>query len=306
MSGDVHVRFCEGAGGKFPCATLLVILCDTQSDAVEAKETIKQWLAERGLELSEEKTNLTHIEKGIDFLGFNIRRYRLKRGKYKTLIKPSKESISKVKTKLREQWRSLKNKDVKIITRRLNPIIKGWANYYRSVVSSKTFVALDTFQFQRATRYVNHKHPKKSKKWKRKKYWGKLNPKRADNWVFGDTTPLKQNLLYDKNKISCQHVTKFRWVEIRRHVLVKDTASPDDPRLKKYWERRMKTGNAHLTESYQKIADRQTGKCPMCNESLFNGEEIHKHHIIPKNEGGTETYKNLQLVHYFCHQQLHR
>ena len=53
------------------CATLLVILCDTQSDAVEAKETIKQWLAERELELSEEKTNLTHIEKGIDFLGFN-------------------------------------------------------------------------------------------------------------------------------------------------------------------------------------------------------------------------------------------
>jgi RNA-directed DNA polymerase len=233
----------------------------------------------------------------------DIRRYRLKRGIHKTLIKPSKESISKVKTKLREQWRSLKNKDVKIIMRRLNPIIKGWANYYRSVVSSKTFVALDTWMFQRETRYANHKHPKKSKKWKRKKYWGKLNPKRADNWVFGDTAPLKWNLLYDKDEISCPHVTKFKWVEIKRHVLVKDTASPDDPQLRTYWERRMKAGSAQLTESSQKIANRQRGKCPMCNESLFNGEEIQKHHILPKNEGGTETYKNLQLVHYFCHQR---
>ena len=164
---------------------------------------------------------------------------------------------------------------------------------------------LDTFQFQRETRYVNHKHPNKSKKWKRKKYWGRLNPKRGDKWVFGDTAPLKWNLLYDKDAISCQHVTKFRWVEIRRHVLVKDTASPDDPQLKKYWERRIKEGSTQLTDSCQKIGDRQKWKCPMCNESLFTGEEIQKHHIIPKNEGGTETYKNLQLVHYFCHQQLH-
>ena len=67
----------------------------------------------------------------------------------------------------------------------------------------------------------------------------------------------------------------------------------------------MKAGSAQLTESSQKIADRQRGKCPMCNESLFNGEEIQKHHILPKDEGGTETYKNLQLVHYFCHQQMH-
>ena len=281
------------------------VLCDTKNDAQEAKTLISEWLKQRGLQLSEEKTKISHIEAGIDFLGFSIRRYRGKNGRVKNIIKPSQEAILKLKAKLRSEWRKLKNQDVKMIIKKLNPIIRGWANYYRHVVSSEIFSKLDHFLFQRQVKYVNHRHPNKPWKWKRRKYWGKLNTDREDKWVFGDTTPLLRHPNNDKDEISCCHLTRFSWVKIQRHVLVKDTASPDDPKLKEYWESRRRKGEVQLRKSDRKIASKQKGKCPVCNDSLLNGEELQKHHIIPTSEGGNSSYKNLQLVHYFCHQQLH-
>jgi RNA-directed DNA polymerase len=245
-------------------------------------------------------------EEGFDFPGFNIRRYRGKNGKkIKTIIKPSKDSINKIRGRLREEWMSLKNKEVKVITRRLNPIIRGWSNYYRTVVSTRVFSSLDCWMMRREARYVKQRHPTRSWRWQQERYWGRLNPNRADNWVFGDTAPLRDKPTYAKDKMSCQHITKFSWTKIRRHILVKGRSSPDDPRLRRYWEKRMRRGTIELTESYRRLADKQKDRCPYCNESLFNGEELHKHHIIPRNKGGKDSYRNLMLVHHVCHQQKH-
>ena len=151
-----------------------LVLCDTKEDAEEAKTLISEWLKTRGLTLSDEKTQIAHIEGGIDFLGFSIKRYRGKNGRVKNIIKPSKNAISKLKAKLRSEWKSLKNISVSIITRKLNPIIRGWANYYRHVVSKEVFTKVDHFMFQRQVKYVNQRHP--NKPWKRKRYWGVSPP----------------------------------------------------------------------------------------------------------------------------------
>ncbi len=163
--------------------------------------------------------------------------------------------------------------------------------------------------YRRECRYAKRTHPNKSDKWRKQRYWGRLtlrlrsglrltrsaersNLERQDNWVFG-------------NKDSGNYLLKFSWFNIERHTLIKGKASPDDPSLKSYWVNREKEKTKILIPSYQKIAKNQGLICPNCGESLFNKEEIHKHHIIPKSIGGKDTYSNLQLVHLLCHQQIH-
>jgi len=90
-----------------------------------------------------------------------------------------------------------------------------------------------------------------------------------------------------------------------RHILVKGTASPDDPTLKDYWQKRNATKVKDLTPSRQKIARKQHGICPECRNTLFNEEKLHVHHRIPKAKGGKNDYGNLVLVHSFCHQKIH-
>jgi RNA-directed DNA polymerase len=94
-------------------------------------------------------------------------------------------------------------------------------------------------------------------------------------------------------------------VTIERHILVKGTASPDDPQLRDYWQRRMQTKTRSLPLSERRIAQQQNCVCPRCKETLFNGEELHVHHRIPRSQGGTNHYDNLVLLHLFCHQQGH-
>ena len=172
-------------------------------------QILKDWLKERGLELSSEKTKIRHLSDGFDFLGFNIRQYRSQhtRTGWKLLIKPSKESVQKLRDKLRKTWLSLKGQNVSAVVGKLNPVIRGWANYYRVTAAHRAFSKLDNWMFCREMRYVNHTHPKKSRHWKKARYWVKLIPGRKDNWVFGD----KRKGIY---------LLKFTWFTIERHVLV--------------------------------------------------------------------------------------
>lgn len=271
-----------------------MVFCETKDDAEKSAEILNLWLGKRGLSLSQEKTRIVHLKEGFDFLGFNIRHYPVSNTAtgWKLLIKPSRKSMQEIQDKLRQIWLKFNSQNVKAIIEKLNPIIRGWANYFRIGVSSEAFNKLDHWMFQREDRYAKRMHPKKPDDWRKKRYWGKLNLKREDKWVFGD-------------KHSGNHLTKFSWSEIERHILIKGRSSPDDPSLKEYWYERNKAKAKELIPSYQKIAKRQEFVCPMCNESLFNGEEIHKHHIVPRHQGGKDTYSNLQLVHLFCHQQIH-
>jgi RNA-directed DNA polymerase len=272
----------------------IVAFCESKEDAEEVVQILKDWLKERGLELSSEKTRILHLSDGFDFLGFNIRQYRSEntRTGWKLLIKPSKESVQKLRDKLRKTWLSLKGQNVSAIVGRLNPIIRGWANYYRIAVSHRTFSKLDNWMFCREMRYVNHTHPKKSGHWKKTRYWGKLIPDRKDNWVFG-------------NKKKGIYLLKFIWFPIERHALVKGRASPDDPNLREYWQKRNAIKARDLRPSRKRISREQMDICPVCGESLFNDEEIQLHHKKPVKEGGKDSYSNLQLLHLYCHQQVH-
>lgn len=269
--------------------------CESKEDAEEVIEILRTWLKQRGLELSPDKTTIVHLTEGFDFLGFNIRHYRAEKTSktgWKLLIKPSKESVGKIRNKLREAWLSLIGSNVSAIIKRLNPIIRGWANYFRSGVSSEIFQSLDRWMFYRTVRYVKRTHPNKPRYWRQSQYWGRLNLERGDQWVFG-------------NKTTGMHLLKFSWFKIERHTLVKGKSSPDDSSLKSYWQHREKVSAKSLTLSKQKIAKNQGFICPKCGESLFNGEELHIHHIEPKQRGGRDNYGNLQLLHLYCHQQTH-
>src|SRR5437588_697455 len=101
------------------------------------------------------------------------------------------------------------------------------------------------------------------------------------------------------------YLLKFGWFPIERHILVRGTASPDDPSLRDYWRMRAARKATAYAASVQTMARRQHHVCPVCGDSLFNGEELQKHHIHPRKAGGMDSYANLLLVHLMCHQQLH-
>jgi RNA-directed DNA polymerase len=271
-----------------------VVFCEDQEDAEACQHILSEWLAERGLTLSEEKTRIVHLSEGFDFLGFNIRHYRTPkttRSGWKLLIKPSKKSVETLKGRLRTEWMRLRGHSPAAVIRLFNPIIRGWANYFRIGVSKETFVRLDYWMTYRAIRYAKRRHPRKTKRWWRPRYFGRFHPERQDRWVFGD----RQTGAY---------LLKLGWFPIQRHSMVKGRASPDDPDLRDYWLQREQRKTRTLIPSRKKLADRQRGRCPCCGESLFNGEAIEAHHVVARKDGGSDAYSNLQLVHLFCHQQL--
>ncbi len=221
----------NGARAVVRYADDFVVFCESREDAMECVRILHRWLADRGLQLSAEKTRVVHLRDGFDFLGFNVRHYRDRRtvSGEKLLITPSRKSVDAVKRKLRALWRQGLSLPLPVLIHRINPIVRGWANYFRVHVASKTFNELDSWMFHRQVRFVKSRHPNKSMQWIVPRYWGRLNPKRADQWVFG----MPAFGLY---------VQKFSWTAIRRHVLVKGTASPDDPRLQEYWAQRSSRG----------------------------------------------------------------
>jgi RNA-directed DNA polymerase len=282
-----------------------VVLCHTQEDAEQARECLTGWLAKRGLTLSEEKTRIVHLTEGFDFLGWNFRHYKVTdtRSGYKLLIKPSKNSVQAVKAKLKAIWMEHRGKPVDILIRQLNPVIRGWANYHRTVVSSKTFRSLDHWMYKRQASHVRFAHPMKPTYWKLRRYWGNQNPDRPrDRWVFGQQG---------------QHpyLHKFAWTNIQRHVLVTGANSPDDPGLRDYWEqRRLAQAKRTANQKWRMLLLRQNGLCPYCGEStvpdLAEGpvtmvEETQQHHQRPRNQGGTNAWNNLMVLHLYCHQQAH-
>jgi RNA-directed DNA polymerase len=271
-----------------------VVFCESHEDALVVRNRIlPDWLAKRGLSLSEEKTRVVHLTEGFDFLSFNIRRYlrpQATRSGYKLCIKPSKKAVLGKVKELREKWLALRGHSIKAVLWKLNPIIRGWANYNRTSVASRLFKKLDNWMFRRALRYTKHTHPNKSWKWVRKRYWGRWNKERDDNWVFGD-------------KRSGKYLLKFSWFKIERHELVRGTSSPDDPDLRDYWWERQKVNAKHLSAGDIDMANDQGWVCRLCGADLINGEELHRHHTIPRAMNGSNARSNRELVHLYCHQQ---
>jgi RNA-directed DNA polymerase len=244
--------------------------------------------------LSEAKTRIRHLTEGVDFLGFNIRHYPVpqsSRSGYKLLIKPSQGSIQQLRRKLKALWRQHVGSPTVALINAMNPLIRGWSQYFRIGVASRVFADLDTFMYARAQRYMQRRHPRKSGWWRTQKYWGQTRGPRRDRWVFQDHE---------------RHATlrKFAWTRIVRHRLVPRTYSPDDPTLQDYWRQRQSRPQA-LADRPRQLASRQQGCCLVCHQRLENGEDLHVHHVLPKHHGGTDDLANLRLVHANCHRQIH-
>jgi RNA-directed DNA polymerase len=229
----------------------VVVLCHSQKQAEHVKAQLAAWLAPRGLAFNEDKTKIVHLGEGFDFLGFNIRRYNRK-----LLIKPGKAAIKRLRARLAAQTRKLRGLNAVAVITALSPVIRGWAAYYRTVVSSKVFSSLDSYIWSLLYKWARWRHRNKPRHWVVARYFGRFNKFRNDNWVFGD-------------RDSGGYLIKFSWTAIERHVPVKGAASPDDPALGAYWAERRKKVKPPLDRYTLRLLTRQEGLCPLCGDYLL-------------------------------------
>lgn len=255
----------------------------------EIKPLVEQFMSERGLELSKEKTTITHIEEGFDFLGQHIRKYN-----GKMLIKPSKQNIKTCLEKVRRLVKTHKATPAGKLVQILNPVIRGWALYHQHVVSKKVYRDIDHAIHQTLWQWAKRRHPHRSRRWTKAKYFG---PFQGRAWVFhGDVNGQDKRLFHAST------------VPIKRHTKVKGEANPYDPAWEIYFEHRLGvkmernlTGRRTLLNLWKE----QQGICPICNHRITELTGWHHHHIIWRSLGGPDTADNRVLLHPTCHRKVH-
>lgn len=190
----------------------------------KVKPTVSKFLQERGLELSKEKTRITSIHEGFDFLGFNIRKYD-----GKLLIKPSKANIKSFLKNIRHTVKTHPTVKTEELIRMLNSKIRGWTNYFKHVVSKATFRKVSSEIFQMIWRWSKRRHPKKGKRWIKNKYF-RIQGLR--NWIF-HTMVKTENGAYMQLDLY-----EAGMVAIKRHVKVRMDATPYNPAYDDYFRQR--------------------------------------------------------------------
>ncbi len=190
----------------------------------EVVPLVERFLGERGLELSRRKTAVTHMDAGFDFLGQTIRKYR-----GKLLIKPSKQRTRSFLGLVRERIKANKAASAGELVRMLNPALRGWANYHRHVVSKETYRFVDHQIWKALWQWALRRHPKKSARWVRAKYF---TAHKGRQWIF---TGQVRTAAGEKKELRLFSVAS---VPIWRHVLVKSAANPFDPAWETYFANR--------------------------------------------------------------------
>ena len=269
------------------------IITGSTKDLLENKvlPVVRDFLSHRGLTLSEQKTRIIHINEGFDFLGFNIRRF----GK-KVITKPSKASVKRLIRKIKDISKRSRSVKTENYIRKLNPIIRGWANYYRHVKSGKTFSYVDHCIWKITWRWMQRRHPKKGKRWVVTKYVA-TSPK--FRWVMKAQTTTGEEL-----KLLRCHDIPCRW-----HIKVKQEANPFDESYAKYFENRQlrfESNNFLRSKTQRKLWIQQQGKCLSCNGLITQKTGWHVHHLKRRCDRGKTTLNNLALLHPMCHEQWHQ
>jgi len=260
----------------------------------EVKPLVENFLKERGLTLSEEKTKITHIEEGFDFLGWNYKKYG-----GKLLIKPSNKNVKAFLKNIRETVKGNKTAKQENLIKLLNPKIRGWANYHKGTVASDTFAKVDHEVWKAIWQWATRRHPTKGLPWIKDKYF---IPEEKRNWIF---------TAYTKNKDGKPQVVKLAIAsdtKIERHTKIRGEANPFDPAQETYFESRLgQKMKESLTGRIKglRLWWNQDKKCPNCQEKITKETGWHIHHILPKSEGGKDNISNLVLLHPNCHRQIH-
>jgi RNA-directed DNA polymerase len=295
-------------GSKFSViryADDFVIIHKNKEVITRAKELLIDWLAMRGLEVSQEKTKIVHSSEGFDFLGFNCRHYDNSGSSHwqkknrtakterraKLLIKPSKESIKSHYANISEKIDSMKSWKQEDVIKVLNPMMTGWANYYRGSVAKETFSKLDHLIWLKLRKWCIRRCGRKSPAQAIQLYYHEIGTRK---WCF---TSMKDG---KPDKI----LNKYSDVKIQRHVMVKSGKSYFDGDTV-YWASRLSKGYENIAPSKARLLKKQGGKCAYCHH-LFKAEDLmESHHVKFKAKGGKDEYKNLVVMHRHCHDQYH-
>lgn len=261
------------------------------------KSQVERWLAPVGLQLNPTKSHISHTldeykgKVGFDFLGFNIRHYRV--GKYKTrtyqgyvdfktLIKPSKTAINRHLTHLKQLIRDYRGASQAGLIGQLNPIIRGWANYYKTCSAKVTFNKMSAQLYHKLRRWAAFRHPRKWPKWCYRRYW-----KRLDGLIrFTDGE---------------HYLFQYEQTKIRRHVKVIGSKSPFDGDWL-YWAKRLQR---HPLKPLRvvKLLKWQRGKCEDCGLPFTTEDVVEVHHL--NGNHSDNRYANLSLLHGHCHDIAH-
>ena len=313
MSREVHVRICEGVGVRLPRATRLIITGSSQRLLEEeVKPLVIGFLQARGLELSQEKTRITHITDGFDFLGQNIRKYSGQsnhppKKNVKTyqehngqlLTRPSKKNVKAFLKDIRETIKGHKQATAYNLIAMLNPKILGWANYHRHGAAGKTFNRVDWAIERAIWQWAKRRHPKKGTHWIQKRYYGQIGDR---HWCFFGTAKGKDGQTIQKV------LSQASKTSIVRHTKIIGDCNPYDPAWKPYLsERRGRTMERTLRNRRQllELWKKQEGICPMCDQPITENTGWDNHHIVHTAKGGSNDTENRILVHPNCHKQVH-
>ena len=263
------------------------------------QDIISKWLIDIGLELKPSKTKICHTLnevdgiKGFNFLGFNIRQYpagnyrcaKAPNGKslgFNTLITPCSEKRKVHQNKLGEvidQHLSGKQSDLIL---KLNPIIRGWSNYYSHIVSQEIFGKMDYLVWQKLRRWAIRRCQKSNKHETFSKYWKTVG---NDSWKFCTSEGLK--------------LANHSDTEISKYIKVQGSRSPYDGDYT-YWATRLGK-HPEIPIRVAKLLQRQKGKCVQCGRFFKEDDLMEIDHVEPKSKGGKDSYDNLQLLHRHCH-----
>jgi len=279
----------------------LVILHSNKERIEQAKEQLEQWLDGMGLHLHPTKTKITHTliardaEVGFDFLGFTVRQFLVGKthsGKdpgghllgFKTIIKPSKKAMKQHMLELKKRIRELGAVSQETVIRVLSPIIRGWSDYYKTVVCSKAFQTCDEILYHQLRRWAKKRHPKLGTYAVNGKYWRTIEGRK---WVFATANGIRMRT--------------HEMTHQQKHVKVKGDASPYDGKIV-YWSKRI-SKHPLLQSTTGKLLQRQNGRCPWCDLYFLDRDEdlLEIDHSIPKALGGSNDLSNKRIYHRHCH-----
>ena len=271
-----------------------VVTCSSK----ELLETVVQpwiveFLRERGLTLSEEKTRIVHIEQGFDFLGWNFRKYS-----GKLLIKPNRKNVKAFYGKVKEIIANSLSVPKEMLIQRLNPVLKGWAQYHKGAVAKATFSKLDHLIYWRLTRWGLRRHPRKTRKWVLDHYWS--HP--GSRWEFAGKVT---NRWGEVGRVTLYHLGDMKIV---RHVKVRGKYNPFHPAWVVYGERLQVERMSQDIWDTQRLTlwIDQDGKCAHCEQLIdIADENCDDHHIVYKQFGGSDALSNRVLMHPICHRRVH-
>jgi RNA-directed DNA polymerase len=249
---------------------------------------IDAFLAERGVRLSPEKTVITPLAQGVDFLGQTIRKPERPTGKpAKLQITPSTASFQTLKDKVRTLCKQARGATPAQLIETLTPVLRGWANYHRHVICGKTFAKLDNFVWRRGYRWAQRRHSDKTGRWITDRYFPH---RQGEPWRFTDPATGQQLLRVQEA------------VKPQRSLKVKGEANPFDPAWEAYFQDRDRALTLRASSAFRaKILRQQDGFCPGCRQVIQVDEEVD----LPHRDGNHQHNHlgNLVLFHPNCHRQ---